>query len=843
MAPTLSNDEEQPARMARKSATAPPPENFVENIVDIDVDDEMRASFLEYAYSVIYSRALPDARDGLKPVQRRILYTMSEMGLRPDRGYVKCSRVVGEVMGKYHPHGDTALYDALVRLGQDWVMRLGLIDGHGNFGSLDDPPAHMRYTECRLDAPAMAMTGFLDEDVVDFKSNYDGRETEPTVLPAAFPNLLVNGASGIAVGMATNMAPHNLVEVIAAARHLIRHPQAGLDEIMRFIPGPDLPTGGRIIGLDGIRDAYQTGRGSFRVRASTRIEAISPRRQGIVCWELPTNVGPERVKKSIAELVQAKRLQGIASLEDLTDMANGLRLVIGIKNGFNPDAVLEQLFRMTPMEETFGINNVALVEGQPRTLGLVELLRIYLEFRVDVVRRRTAYRLQKAIDELHLLEGLLIAVLDIDEVIQVIRTSDDAAEARDRLRSVFDLSQLQADHILALQLRRLTRFSLLELERQRDELTARIAELAAILDEEPRLLALVSDELAEVAAAYGTPRRTVLLESAGLPATSAAPLETPDDPAVVMLSSTGLLARMPVDDATADPTGRMTKAGRRARHDVVVSAVQDTNRGSVGVVTSHGRILRLSVLDLPALPPTAGSPTLQGGVPLRDVLVLAAGERPLALTSLSPDSPGMAIGTAAGIVKRVAPEHPANRDAWEIITLRDGDEVVGAIELTDAGPAGDDAELVFVTSDASLLHFPASVVRPQGRPAGGMAGVRLAAGARAVFFGAVAQARLAEAEVVTVAGSSQALPGTDAGAVKVTALSVYPAKGRATGGVRCHRFLRGQDTLVLAWAGAGPARASAGSGAAVDLPAPDTRRDGAGEPAAQPIAAVGGPTG
>lgn len=832
--------------MARKSATAPPPEDFVENIIDIDVDDEMRGSFLEYAYSVIYSRALPDARDGLKPVQRRILYTMSEMGLRPDRGYVKCSRVVGEVMGKYHPHGDTALYDALVRLGQDWVMRLQLIDGHGNFGSLDDRPAQMRYTECRLDAPAMAMTGFLDEDVVDFKPNYDGRETEPTVLPAAFPNLLVNGASGIAVGMATNMAPHNLVEVIAAARHLISHPQAGLDEIMRFIPGPDLPTGGRIIGLDGIRDAYLSGRGSFRIRASTRIEAISPRRQGIICWELPTNVGPERVKKSIAELVSEKKLQGIASLEDLSDMTNGLRLVIGIKNGFNPEAVLEHLFRMTPMEENFGINNVALVEGQPRTLGLVELLRIYLEFRIETVRRRTAYRLQKARDELHLLEGLLIAVLDIDEVIGVIRTSDDAAQARGRLRSVFDLSQLQADYVLALQLRRLTRFSLLELERQRDELTARITELAAILDEEPRLFTLVSDELAEVAAAYGTPRRTVLLESAGHPASSAAPLEVPDDPTVVMLSSTGLLARMPVEHDTADPAdpaGQTPKARRRARHDVVVSRVQDTNRGSVGVVTSHGRILRLSVLDLPALPPTAGTPTLQGGVLLRDVLALAPGERPLALTSLSPDSPGLAVGTAAGIVKRVTPEHPANRDAWEVITLRDGDEVVGAAELSSAGRSGDDAELVFVTSDASLLHFPASVVRPQGRPAGGMAGVRLAGGSRAVFFGAVPQDRLDTAEVVTVAGSSQALPGTDVGSVKVTPLSAYPGKGRATGGVRCHRFLRGQDTLLLGWVGVGPARASAGSGVALDLPAVDPRRDGAGEPAAQPIAAVGGPTG
>ena len=362
--------------MARRTTTPPPPD-FEERIVDIDVREEMQGSFLEYAYSVIYSRALPDARDGLKPVHRRILFQMAEMGVRPDRAHVKSARVVGEVMGKLHPHGDGAIYDALVRMAQPFSMRVPMVDGHGNFGSLgnDDPPAAMRYTECRLAPAALLMTGSLDEDVVDFKPNYDGQEQEPEVLPAALPHLLVNGASGIAVGMATNMAPHNLVEVVAAARHLIKHPKATLDDLMRFIPGPDLPTGGKIVGLDGIREAYETGRGSFRTRAAARIDNVTPRRKGIIVTELPYNVGPERVIEKLSDLVKSKKLQGITDVKDLTDRTKGLQLVIEIKNGFHPEAVLEELYRLTPMEESFGINNVCLVDGQPRTLGLRELFR------------------------------------------------------------------------------------------------------------------------------------------------------------------------------------------------------------------------------------------------------------------------------------------------------------------------------------------------------------------------------------------------------------------------------------------------------------------------------------
>ncbi len=813
--------------MARRTTT-PDAEAFDGDgtIVDIDVVEEMQNAYLEYSYSVIHSRALPDARDGLKPVQRRILYAMSEMGLRPDRGHVKSSRVVGEVMGKYHPHGDSAIYEALVRMAQPFTMRLPLVDGHGNFGSLDDGPAASRYTEARLAPAALLMVGSLDEDTVDFVPNYDDQLTQPGVLPAAYPNLLVNGTSGIAVGMATNMPPHNLVEVVAAARHLIDHPTCSLDDLMRLVPGPDLPQGGRIVGLDGIRDAYLTGRGTFRTRATTRIENVTPRRKGIVITELPYLVGPEKVVEKVKEHVQAKRLQGISDIKDLTDRTHGLHLVIEVKNGFHPEAILEQLYKLTPMEQSFGINNVALVDGRPRTMGLKELLQVYVAFRTEVVRRRTAHRLARREARLHLVEGLLVAILDIDEVIQLIRSSDDDASAKTRLMDVFDLTEAQATYILDLRLRRLTKFSRIELEKERDDLQRDIEALRAILADERLLRKMVSTELAEVAKAHGTPRRTVLLESAGQPVSASTPLEVSDDPCWVLLSADGLLART----TSADP---IPAEGGRSRHDAVVGAVATTARGDVGLVTSRGRVVRLSALDLPTLPPTAGSPSLAGGAPLAAYVDLLRGEEPLAIVSLDPAGPGLALGTAAGVVKRVVADHPARED-WEVIALRDGDVVVGAGQVH-----AETDELVFVTSDAQLLRFPASAVRPQGRAAGGMAGIRVGAGQRAVFFGVVDPD--ADNLVVTSSGASAALPGTQSGSMKVTPYAAYPPKGRGTGGVRAHRFLRGEDTLVLAWVGAAPARANAPGGSAVALPAPDDRRDGSGTPAASVLAGIGSP--
>ncbi|MFC0675995.1 DNA gyrase/topoisomerase IV subunit A [Brachybacterium hainanense] len=817
--------------MARtRSTSAPADEHSDGVIVDVDVTSEMETSFLEYAYSVIYSRALPDARDGLKPVQRRILYMMDDMGLRPDRGHVKSQRVVGEVMGKLHPHGDTAIYDALVRMAQDFSMRLPLVDGHGNFGSLDNGPAAPRYTEARPARAATLMTDSLDEDVVAMVPNYDNQLQQPEVLPAQFPNLLVNGASGIAVGMATNMAPHNLVEVVAAARHLIAHPDASLEDLMRLVPGPDLPTGGRIVGLDGIRDAYRTGRGSFKIRATTRIENVTSRKKGIVVTELPYQVGPEKIAEKLRDAVQSKKVQGISDYQDLTDRHHGLRLVLTVKSGFHPEAVLEQLYRYTPMEDSFGINNVALVDGQPRTLGLKPLLEVFVAHRLDVVRRRTEHRLRKRQDRLHLVEGLLIAILDIDDVIQIIRNADDGERARTALMTAFDLSQAQAEYILELRLRRLTKFSRLELEGERDELRAEIEELERILGSDQVLRDLVSAELAAVAAEHGTPRRTVLLEAGAQQAPSAAaPLEVADEPCRVLLSGSGLVARTMGEE-------ELLREGGRSAHDVVVSQVLTSARAQVGAVTSRGRLLHVNVVDLPALAPTAQAPSLAGGTRLADLLVLEKGERVLALVRAAEadrERGGcLALGTRQGVVKRVTLDFP-RADGFEIIGLKGDDEVVGVVDIED----DTDLDLVMVSSDAQLLHFPASGVRPQGRTAGGVAGIKLSADARVVAFTAIDVTR--PADVVTIAGTSQALPGTQSGSLKVSALTEFPAKGRATGGVRCHRFLRGEDVLIGAWVVPSPARACSDSGQPIDLPEPVGRRDGSGTPVAVPVAAVG----
>ena len=1252
--------------MARRpSPAAPPPGARAERIVDIDVDEEMRGSFLEYAYSVIYSRALPDARDGLKPVQRRIAYQMSQMGLRPDRPHVKSARVVGDVMGRLHPHGDAPIYDALVRMAQPFSLRLPLVDGHGNFGSQDDGPAAARYcltgdtrvrladgasptlrdlvdlpadserpidvevldrdgkrvtatrafnsgrhpvlavttaaghvlrgtenhpvlclapvagvpmllwkqldelvagdvvalargawttavptpqewklgvlagawasegwasttragfdncderffhhvvdayrelvggrsyvcsrllessgrrihemdvqstaafaehpiadlvgcrarekvvpgavwtggpgvkraflmaafegdghlveapndsigvqyttysprlaremqemllefgvdsriwtdrereelrlvissrydvvafarrvgfltdkqdlllklledqprlthrlsrdhaphltdyllaelapargsgrswiknhdvdrherwqterslllheledpevravvsavmdpgyryvevsavepdgveevyslrvdsedhsflaggfvnhnTEARMSRAAVAMTAGLDEDVVDFVPNYDGSTTQPAVLPSAIPNLLVNGASGIAVGMATNMPPHNLREVVDAARHLIGHPDATLEDLLRFVPGPDMPTGGRIVGLDGVREAYATGRGTFRVRATAQIEDVTARRRGIVFTDLPYTIGPEKVITKIKEGVQSKRLAGISAVTDLTDRSHGTRLLVEVRSGFAPEAVLEALYRLTPLEDSFGINNVCLVDGQPRTLGLRELLEVFVAHRLEVVRRRSEHRLARRRERAHLVAGLLVAVLDIDEVIAVVRTSDDAASARRRLTEVFELDEVQADHILELRLRRLTRLAQVELEAERDELAAAIAALEALLGDDALLRRAVADELGEVAREHGDRRRTVLLEGVAGVGGAVTAMEVADDPCWLLLSTTGLLAR--TADAARPPTpgavaggddGGSTRDAPRSVHDVLAAAVATTARGEVGALTSAGRVLRLPVVDAPALPPSMGAPSLSGGAPLREFLDLTPGEVVVTLVPLAVEGPGIALATAGGVVKRVVPE-AARGEAWEVIALKDGDAVVGATVL-----ATGTEDLVLVTSDAQLLRFGADAVRPQGRAAGGMAGVRLATGARVVAFAAVdgaAQGGLAPVVVTVAAPPAGSLPGTP-GTVKVTPLEQYPSKGRATGGVRCQRFLRGEERLELAWVGHGPAVACSAEGSPAALPAVDERRDGSGVPVAEAVGAVSG---
>jgi len=538
------------------------------------------------------------------------------------------------------------------------------------------------------------------------------------------------------------------------------------------------------------------------------------------------------VIEKIKDAVNAKKLTGIADVTDLTDRNHGLRLVIGIKTGFDPNAVLEQLYRLTPLEDSFGINNVALVDGQPQTLGLKPLLRVYLDHRIQVVTRRSRYRLARKQERLHLVEGLLIAILDIDEVIQVIRASDDSEQARTRLMSVFDLSQLQAEYILELRLRRLTKFSRIELESERDALKAEIADLEALLASETLLRAQVARELDAAAETFGTPRRTLLLNGGPVAprsrAAAPADLQIADAPCRVFLSATGRMVRAELREAQGDgETGGIVPPTRRSKHDAIRAAVDTTTRGAVGAVTTAGRLVRFSPVDLPSVP--ANAVQLAAGTRADQYLGLGAGEHVVSIVPLGDDV--LALGTAHGVVKRVAAsELPAGKHDVEIIALKPGDRVVGA----DVAPDG--AELVFVASDAQLLRFDADAVRPQGRAAGGMSGIRLSAGAAVIAFLTVPTG--ADAAVVTVAGSAQAIAGTDAGSAKVSSFSEFPAKGRATGGVRAQRFLKGEDSLTLAWVGVEP-RAVGADGSVRQLPAGDAKRDASGQALDAVIGAIG----
>ncbi|TAL43131.1 MAG: DNA topoisomerase IV, partial [Salinibacterium sp.] len=586
------------------------------------------------------------------------------------------------------------------------------------------------------------------------------------------------------------------------------------------VPGPDLPTGGTIIGLDGIKDAYATGRGAFKTRARVSVEPISARKTGLVVTELPYLVGPERVIEKIKDGVNSKKIVGISDVTDLTDRKHGLRLVIGIKTGFSPDAVLEQLYRLTPLEDNFSINNVALVGGGPRTLGLRELLQVYLDHRLDVVRRRSAFRLARRRERLHLVDGLLIAILDIDEVIQVIRQSDDSEQARTRLIDVFDLSQLQAEYILELRLRRLTKFSRIELEAEAEKLRAEIEYLEGILADPARVRQLVSDELEEVAENFGTPRRTLLTEAPenGAPTSRKATvaLEIPDAPCEVLLSTTGRAIRVHLDGDAPTPERR------RSKHDAIRSRVVTTSHTTIGAITNLGRLIRFTPTDLPSVP--ANSIQLAAGAKIADYLAIGSKERVLALVSLDSDQP-IALGTRLGVVKRVTPGGYPPKPDFEVIALKPHDEVVGAAH------AGDDDELVFVTADAQLLHFAASAVRPQGISAGGMAGINLAPKSAVIYFGALPPST--EAVVATVSESGSALRA------KLSPLTEFPGKGRATGGVRAHSFLKGESALALAWVGPAPALAVAADGAARALPDATSKRDASGTPLDGPIASIG----
>jgi DNA gyrase subunit A len=774
-------------------------------IIDTPVVEEMRTSFLAYAMTVVVSRALPDVRDGLKPVHRRILYGMSELNLLPNRAYVKSANVVGDVMSKFHPHGDSAIYDAMVRMAQDWSMRLPTVDGHGNFGTIVDSPAAMRYTEARMSPAAVAMTRELDEDTVDFIPNYDGRRLQPKVLPAAYPNLLVNGSEGIAVGMATKLAPHNLGEAVAACIHLLAHPDATVDDLIAHLPGPDLPTGGLLLGVDGAHEAYRTGKGVFTMRARAAVTDVSARRKGIVVTELPYQVAAEHVIEAIKRGRDVKKLQGLANVVDLTDRKHGLRLVIECKAGFDPHTVLEELYRLTPLQTNFNVHQLALVHGQPRTLTLLDMVTYYVEHRLTCTRRRSEFRRRKAQERAHLLEGYLIALARIEEVVTLIRASTDTATAKTALMGSFALSDIQASSILEMPLRRLTSLEVEKIEVELRELRQVIADLSALLSDDSAMRALVIAELEQVAREFGTPRRsTIVSGSAPVTAAAGAPVSTPlpDEPCTVTLSTSGLLARFGAGPVT----------GARGRHDAVLAAVATTTRGQVAVITDTGRLLIVPVLDVPA-----GDAKSRGG-PVGEFADLTPGEEPVGLAAIGATAPMIALATRNGLVKRLAAADLPKKSGQEVIGLKDGDRLLAAVALPEDP---DDAEFVFITSDAQLLRTAAAAVRPQGRTGGGMAGVKLTPGAAVIGF-AVVPTELAPVTVVVTATDGDGECG-----VKVSPFAEYPAKGRGTGGVRCHRFARGESSLVAAYTGPTPALVAA-SGALVKAPTELGRRDGPG---------------
>jgi len=719
-----------------------------ERITDIDVTAEMQQSFLEYSYSVIYARALPDVRDGLKPVQRRIIHQMRDMGLLPSRGHVKSSRVVGDVMGKLHPHGDQAIYDALVRLAQPFSMRLPLVDGHGNFGSLDDGPAAARYTEARMSQGSVALTAEIEEDTVDFIPNYDSQLTEPSVLPAAFPNLLVNGASGIAVGMATSMPPHNLGEVTKAAIKVLQG-NYSLKKIMQVLPGPDFPGGGIITAVDGVEQAYETGKGSLKVRARVSIETLSKRKLSLVVTELPYQVGTERVIEKIKDAVGSKKLVGISDVQDYTDRKHGLRLVIEIKNGFDPQEVLEKLYKLTPLEESFSINNIALVDGRPKTMGVVELLEHFIEHRKDVSTRRTKFRLQKAQSRLHLVQGLEIAVLNIDEVIELIRSAETVSEANEKLRQVFDLSEAQAEHILELRLRRLTRFSVIELQNESETLRAQIEEFENILNHPEQLTQLVKTELEQISKELATARRTQIRTAVD---------ETQE--LMTALSCDGKLVRMPAQQSIAK--GCSTR----------------TITGEVVAITRNGMLHKINAIDIP---PVESAEQL-GSIPTIDEFLELSDDAVASVIGYTGQP--IAMATSQGVVKRIS-ELP-EKDAVKIISLSDADKLIAASESKEF--------LMFVTKQGQGLKIESSTVRAQGLQAAGMQGIKLAEDDQLIGFSSCDVDEL----LLTASEAGDGLLGAEFGKGKSTPVSDIPKKGRATQGVKLQRFGKQDKQLYFA---------------------------------------------
>jgi DNA gyrase subunit A len=752
--------------MARQEQLLP----YAREVIDVTVAEEMSESFLAYSLSVITARAIPDIRDGLKPVQRRILYSMLNMGIRPDTPHRKSARVVGDTMGNYHPHGDSAIYETLVRMGQSFARNVTLIDPQGNFGSLDDPPAAPRYTECRLTEAAMEMLDELSEDTVDFRPTYDGEGIEPECLPGRLPNLLVNGTTGIAVGMATNMASHNLREVYEAIILVMnkRRPKPTVDELMDVVPGPDFPSGGIIVD-DDIRKAYETGRGSFRIRARAEVEPLTARRQAIVITELPHMIGPEKVVGKVKELVLGEKVSGISDIKNLSDRKSGLRIQIECKAGVNAQAILQQLYRLTPLEETFAINNVVLVNGVPTTLSLYDLCRHYIEHRLDVVVRRTNYRLERALERLHIVDGLLIALDNIDEVVRIIRGSETVSEAREELCSQLDLSEVQATHILDMQLRRLTALERQKIVDEHDQLLADVDDYRKVLGSETRRRTLVISELGELVEGFGGARRSEIILPEDLPIFVPVEIEEDtdigDEPCVVTLSTSGQVGR-----ASADGAKRATPG----RHDLLVASVLTTTTATVWAITSEARVVAVKAFEIGEI--TGRS----RGTAAAQLFGTSRGESILTISAGSGEN--ITLFSANGTAKQVTAEEVAGTASGKtILNLKPGDRVTAAFPC----PPGTD--VIAVSSDAQALRMTVDSVSIQGRGAGGVAGMKLKGDATIVGGGPA----LGHGCIVSVA--------TD-GSAKATPFEEIPTKGRGTGGVRLTRLKEG-STLGLVYVG------------------------------------------
>jgi DNA gyrase subunit A len=748
------------------------------NIEPIEIQEEMERSFLDYAMSVITSRALPDARDGMKPVQRRILYGMYAEGMRPDRPHRKCANAVGEVMGKYHPHGDSAIYDALARMAQDFSLRYPLIDGHGNFGSPNDRPAASRYTEARLSQLAMELLGEIDENTVDFGETYDGRNREPLVLPARFPNLLVNGGGGIAVGMATNIPPHNLTEVIDAVLHLIDNPEATIDDLMQFVTGPDFPTGAQILGVNGINECYRTGRGSIRMRAIAEIDEDSKGAQRIIVTELPYQTSVETIAAKIDELVQERRIEGIRDIRDLS-AGDKVGLEILLKRDANAQVVLNQLYKHTPMQTNFAANMLALVDGAPRLLNLRSALVVYVAHQIEVITRRSQYRLDKARERAHILEGLLKALDMIDAIITLIRGSESADAARTALQvAPFEFSETQSTHILDMPLRRLAALERQKLRDEFDELQTTIRELEAILADESLLRGVIKEELGVIREKYGDERRTMLVNDPG----ELIDLDLiEDEELVVVLSQKGYVKTVQVDQfRTQGRGGKGVRGGNLRDEDYVEHLLTTTAHSYLLFFSNRGRVYRLRAHEIPMKDRTAR------GTALVNLVALQPDEHIEAVidTRTYEDGAYLFFATRNGMVKktRMSEYDSSLRAGLIAINLNEGDELVRVIQTT-----GHD-DVFMVSKNGMAIRFSEDDVRPMGRATAGVRGMKLKSGAD----DAVVSADVAHDDDMLLFVSSS-------GHGKRTPVSSFNRQGRGGQGVRGMKVTEARGPVAAAF--------------------------------------------